>query len=230
MAKKYFRITLSNQNSNNMKKIKILKWSLVFGLIFSISFMLIANYKVVKKSEGKIYSTIEDIPKNRVGLLLGTSKLLKSGKTNYYFEYRIQATVLLFKAGKIEYVLISGDNGRTNYNEPQDMKDELMRRGVPESKIFLDYAGFRTFDSVYRAKEIFGQTSFTVISQEFHNQRAIYTANALNINAIGFNAQDVNAYGGFKTQVREKFARVKVILDLMFNKKPKFLGEKIHIE
>lgn len=230
MAKKYFRITLSNQNSNNMKKIKILKWSLVFGLIFSISFMLIANYKVVKKSEGKIYSTIEDIPKNRVGLLLGTSKLLKSGKTNYYFEYRIQATVLLFKAGKIEYVLISGDNGRTNYNEPQDMKDELMRRGVPESKIFLDYAGFRTFDSVYRAKEIFGQTSFTVISQEFHNQRAIYTANALNINAIGFNAQDVNAYGGFKTQVREKFARVKVILDLMFNKKPKFLGEKIHIQ
>lgn len=213
-----------------MKKKKILKWTVIIGLIFSIFFLFIANRKVNKASEGKIYTSTNTIPKNRVGLLLGTSKLLKSGKMNYYFEYRIRATVSLYQAGKIEYILISGDNSRIEYNEPQDMKDELVRRGIPENKIFLDYAGFRTFDSIYRAKEIFGQTSFTIISQKFHNQRAIYTANALGIKAIAFNAKDVNAYGGFKTQVREKFARVKVILDLMFNKKPKFLGEKIIIE
>ena len=213
-----------------MKKTKIVAWTLIGGLILSILFILIANYKVNKASEGNIYSTTDTIPKNRVGLLLGTSKQLKSGRLNMYFEYRILASVSLFEAGKIEYILISGDNSRKDYNEPQDMKDELVKRGIPENKIFLDYAGFRTFDSVYRAKEIFGQTNFTVISQEFHNQRAIYTANALDIKAIAFNAQDVNAYGGFKTQVREKFARVKAVLDLMFNKKPKFLGEKIRIE
>ena len=213
-----------------MKKKKILKWTVIIGLIFSISFLLIANRKINKTSEGKIYTSTDSIPKNRVGLLLGTSKLLKSGKMNYYFEYRIVATVSLYQTGKIEYILISGNNSRADYNEPQDMKEELIRRGIPENKIFLDYAGFRTFDSIYRAKEIFGQTSFTIISQKFHNQRAIYTANSLGIKAIAFNAQDVKAYGGFKTQVREKFARVKVILDFMFNKKPKFLGEKIIIE
>ena len=79
-------------------------------------------------------------------------------------------------------------------------------------------------------KEIFGQNSFTIISQEFHNQRAVYIANALNMNAIGYNAKDVNVYNGFKTKIREKFARVKVFVDFIFDKKPKFLGEKICIK
>ena len=149
---------------------------------------------------------------------------------NLYFKYRIDATVSLFKSGKINFVLISGDNSSADYNEPEDMKQELMKRGIPAEKIVLDFAGFRTFDSVYRANEIFGQASFTIISQEFHNQRALYIANSLDLNAVAFNAKDVTDYNGFKTKIREKFARVKVLLDILFNKKPKFLGEKINIE
>jgi SanA protein len=110
------------------------------------------------------------------------------------------------------------------------MKDELIKRGIPENKIYLDYAGFRTYDSVYRMKEIFGQNRFTIISQGFHNQRAVYIASALHLDAVGFNAKDVNAYNGFKTKVREKLARVKVIIDFALKTKPKFLGEKIIIE
>lgn len=116
------------------------------------------------------YSNTESIPYNKVGLLLGTSKYLKSGRLNLYFEYRILATETLYKSGKIEYVVIIGDNSIKEYNEPQDVKEELIKNGIPENKIFLNFAGFRTFDSVYRMKEIFGQSNFTVISQKFHTQ------------------------------------------------------------
>lgn len=213
-----------------MRKKKILKWTVISGLIISLLFTLIANYRINHTTESQIYTNTELIPHNKVGLLLGTSKYLKSGKSNLFFEYRILATESLYKSGKIENVVISGDNSRKEYNEPQDMKDELIKKGIPENRIYLDYAGFRTFDSVYRVKEIFGQTSFTIISQEFHNQRAIYIANQLQLNTVGFNSKDVDAYNGFKTKLREKFARVKVMLDLLFGKKPKFLGEKIMIE
>ncbi|HNX59593.1 MAG TPA: ElyC/SanA/YdcF family protein, partial [Spirochaetota bacterium] len=108
-------------------------------------------------------------------------------------------------------------------------KDELLSAGIPESRIFLDYAGFRTYDSIYRMDKIFGQKSFTVISQRFHNQRAVYIARSLGLRASGFNAADVDAYYGFRTNVREKFARVKVFIDFATGKKPKFLGEPIEI-
>lgn len=213
-----------------MKRKKIIFGILISGLIISFLFILISNNLVNSKSKDLIYSKVELIPYNKVGLLLGTSKYLKSGRLNLYFYFRILATESLYKSRKIDYVVISGDNSRKEYNEPQDMKEELVKRGIPENKIFLDFAGFRTFDSVYRMKEIFGQSSFTVISQKFHNQRAIYIANSLHMNAVGFNAKDVDVYNGYKTKLREKFARVKMMLDLFFETKPKFLGEKILIE
>jgi SanA protein len=212
-----------------MKK-KILKWIIISGIVLPLIFILFANIRINRLTEKQIFNSTVSIPENKVGLLLGTSKYLRSGRLNQYFENRITATETLFKAGKIRNVVVSGDNSHKDYNEPLEMKNELILRGVPENRIYLDYAGFRTFDSVYRMKEIFGQTSFTIISQEFHNQRAIYIANCLQMNVIGYNAKDVDAYNGFKTQLREKFARVKVFIDFMFNKKPKFLGEKIAID
>jgi SanA protein len=125
--------------------------------------------------------------------------------------------------------VISGDNGRQGYNEPQEMKEELVKLGVPPDKIYLDYAGFRTYDSVCRLRDIFGQRSFTVISQEFHNRRAVFIAHSLGLKAVGFNAKDVDAYMGFKTQAREKLARVKMFVDLLIHTKPKYLGSKIEI-
>jgi len=209
---------------------KVYKPTIAIFILLSLISILWANSTINKQTENKIYSETDSIPKNNVGLLLGTSKFLRNGKLNQYFENRISATVKLYKVGKIKNIIISGDNSKKSYNEPEDMKNELIKRGIPETQIYLDFAGFRTYDSVYRMKEIFGQNKFTIISQKFHNQRAVYIANSLKLKAVGFNAKDVNAYSGFKTNIREKFARVKVFIDLIFDKKPKFLGDKIKIE
>ncbi len=192
--------------------------------------VLIIDTYVSSSSSDKIYKETNKIPHKRVGLLLGTSKFLSNHQINLYYKYRIEAAAELFKAGKIEFILISGDNGSKNYNEPKLMKEDLMNKGIPEEKIYLDYAGFRTLDSVLRAKKVFGQNSFTIISQEFHNERAVFLAKSFQINAIAFNAKDVSINDGLKTQLREKLARSKMILDLIFNVEPKYLGKKIVIE
>jgi len=213
----------------NMKKkiIKILKWAFVTGLTTSVMLLIVMDHRINRQTKGSIFESVEVIPANKVGLLLGTSKLLKIGKRESFFSNRITAAVELFDAGKIEIIVVNGDNSRKYYNEPQDMKQELIERGIPENKIYLDYAGFRTYDSMYRMRKIFGQRKFTIISQKFHNQKAIYIANSLGLNTIGYNAKNVDAYGGFKTKIRERFAREKVLIDLTTNKKPNFFGEKL---
>ncbi len=198
--------------------------------IFSLFILLVeSNYLVKSDAENLTFDKIENVPDNQIGLLLGTSKLLSNGYSNYYFKYRIDATVELFKNNKIKYLIISGDNSREEYDEPTDMKNELIKQGIDSTKIYLDYAGFRTFDSVVRAKEIFGQNSLLIISQKFHNERAIYIAHKLKMKAIGFNAKNVSKYFGIKTVIREYFARVKVIIDFIIGVNPKFLGEKVQI-
>ncbi|MBC8594504.1 YdcF family protein [Oscillospiraceae bacterium N12] len=207
-----------------------IKWAVPTGFILIAAIIVAANYVVEYNTEEFVYKDLTAIPYNKAGLLLGTSKTLKSGLPNQYFLNRIGAAIALFESGKIDVIVISGDNSTEGYNEPEDMKTELLKRGIPENKIHLDYAGFRTLDSVIRMGQIFGQTRFTVISQDFHNRRAIYIAHAKGFEAVGYNAKDVDAYSGFKTQVREKLARVKVFLDLFTNKDPKFLREKVVIE
>lgn len=204
-----------------MKKLKI-----ALLIIVVISIGVVSTYHWMSfKTRYQVYDSVNAIPKNKVGLLLGTGKYAASGNINLFYKYRIDAVVKLYKAGKIEYILVSGDNSRKDYDEPTDFKKDLIAKGIPEDKIFLDYAGFRTLDSVVRAKEIFGQTSITIISQKFHNQRAIYIAKQYSINAVGFNAKDV-----YNSHFREYLARSKASLDLVFNVQPKFLGEKIVIK
>ncbi|MEM8525096.1 MAG: ElyC/SanA/YdcF family protein [Bacteroidota bacterium] len=181
-------------------------------------------------AKDRLYEEADNVPKHLVGLLLGTSKQLADGRTNLYYAYRLQAAAELYKAGKIEFILASGDNSVKTYDEPTDMKADLIAQGVPESKIFLDYAGFRTLDSVVRAKAIFGQTEFVAISQAFHNERAIFIAKWKGINAVGYNAKDIGGRVGLKIHLREALARVKMMLDLIFGKEPKFYGEPIEIE
>lgn len=212
---------------------KILKSKMLKGLILiflAIILILFIIDKVVSfKSENYIYNQIQNIPYNRVGLLLGTSKKLNNGWNNLYFSYRIQAAKQLYDSGKVHIFVVSGDNSRKEYNEAQDMKDDLIALGIPSDSIYLDFAGFRTLDSVVRMKEIFGQNKFTIISQKFHNERAILIARHYNMDVVGYNAKDVNSYYGFKTMAREKLARVKVFLDFLTGKKPKYLGDKIQI-
>jgi SanA protein len=212
------------------KIFKKLFWGflLLAGLLIGV--ILLVNWRINRFAKPFLYDDIAQVPENEVGLVLGTSKRLADGRKNLYFQYRIEAAVKLYKAGKIKYVLVSGDNAQMSYNEPRDMKKSLVKRGIPEEVIYLDFAGFRTFDSVVRAKKIFGQNHITIISQKFHNQRALYIASQNGMQAIGFNARDVNLQNGFKTMVREKFARIKVFLDLyIFNTQPKFLGDKVFI-
>jgi SanA protein len=195
-----------------------------------VMMVLLSNLVIEYSARGKTYSDISTIPKNKVGLVLGTSKKLSSGHANPYYANRINATITLYTAGKIDFVLVSGDNGSRYYNEPTTFKKDLVSGGIPEEKIFLDYAGFRTLDSMVRAKAIFGLDSVTVISQKFHNKRAIYIARKKGLEAIGYNARDISGQPGQKVKFREYFARVKVFVDLLLNTQPKFFGEKVEIE
>ena len=216
----------------NMKRKKILIYILLIvflSLAIACFFVWFANNRIVSATESYIYDNVEDISYNKVGLLLGTSKNLRNGQANPFFEKRIEATAKLYKSGKIKYIVASGDNSKEHYNEPQQMKDDLVALGIPDSVIYLDYAGFRTLDSVVRMEKIFGQKQFTVISQKFHNERAIYIAQYCGLVATGYNAEDVGGKNGQKVAFREKFARVKVFVDFLTGKKPKFLGEKVLI-
>lgn len=201
---------------------------LIFGVL-SLLFTAFANYKIENSTEEFVTDKLEILPKTKVAVVLGTAPNLVSGYQNYYFTYRIEAAIKLYQLGKVTHFILSGDHGRKNYNEPEAMKQALIKNGVPENVIYLDYAGFRTLDSMIRAKEIFGQNEFIVVSQEFHNQRAVYIARQNGINAYGYNAKDVNKHAGLKTNIREYFARTKVFIDSFFGIQPKFLGEKIEI-
>jgi SanA protein len=225
-------IDLSNERKKSRfnKIVKIIQ--LTFFIIIMVFTIIITycNVHLEKVTDEFVYDNTELIPANKVGLIMGTSKTIGGGIENLYFKYRIDAAVELYKAGKIKYIIVSGDNRSIYYNEPMNMKKELMKRGIPELVIYLDYAGFRTFDSVIRGKEIFGQSSFTIISQEFQNKRAIFIARHFGINAIGYNAKDVDSYASFKTKTREILARVKVYTDIYItNTQPKFLGYKINV-
>ncbi len=208
---------------------KILKIGLVFGILSLIG-IFGADRLVETTASDKVFNSTKEIPYNKVGLFLGTGKILSNGRINLYYKYRIEAAARLFKAGKVDFILVSGDNSTKDYDEPSTIKEDLIKKGIPPDRIYLDYAGFRTLDSVVRCREIFGQSSITIISQQFHNERAIYIAKSKNIDAVGFNAKDVDVHYGFKTRLRERLARVKMVLDLIFGKKPKFLGDKIEIK
>lgn len=199
-------------------------WKIVGGLSLWLLLVTIAcNVQVNRKTAKALYDDLNLVPACQVGLLLGTNPYLKNGLPNKYFLYRIEAAVQLYQAKKIQYILVSGDNHRNDYNEPEEMKKALIKKGIPESSILMDYAGFRTLDSVVRAKTVFGKERFMIISQRFHNERALYLAQYNHIEAVGFNAQDVTAYYGLKTRVREYLARLKLFIDLWFEVNPKFL-------
>lgn len=213
-----------------MKNIKFIVTLLVLPLVLLL--ILVGVYFYVELStKSDRYTDVNNIPYRKVALVLGTNPLNKSGRINYYFKYRIDACEELYKAGKVSKILVSGDNHTKTYDEPQAMKDSLMARGIPECDIVLDYAGFRTLDSVIRSKEVFCQENITVVSQGFHNARALCLARCNGIDAVAYDARDIKISVTYFTfgVARESLARVKMLIDLLFNKQPKFLGEKIEI-
>ena len=190
----------------------------------------LSDYWVETQATHWLYDRVEDLPEADVALVLGCDKTLSSSRSNLYFQYRIEAAAESFTKGKCRYLIVSGDNSIHSYNELHLMKEALILRGVPGDRIVCDYAGLRTLDSVIRANKIFGQRAILVISQQFHNERAIYIARQSGMEMIGLNAEDVSKHRGIRTKAREKFARVKTLLDVhLFNTQPRHLGDPIKI-
>ncbi|MFN0197383.1 MAG: vancomycin high temperature exclusion protein [Planctomycetaceae bacterium] len=208
--------------------LRLTKKRVIIGLASGLCLTLAAIMLIdrhVSTFSSDVTNDVEQIPSNKVGLLLGTSKYAY-GRHNLYFTYRVKAAAELYLANKVDCILVSGDNSTHDYNEPQDMKDALIASGVPETDIYLDYAGFSTLDSVVRAKEVFHVDALTIISQKFHCERAIYLAKSKGIDAVGFNAKDFHGPLALRVKLREYLARVKAFIDLnVLDSQPKFLGD-----
>jgi SanA protein len=198
-------------------------------LALATTVLVLGSHSIIKnQTQQAIFQTTENLPANKTALVLGTSPWSRTGQPNLYFKYRMEAAEKLWKSGKINYLVLSGDNKRHEYNEPLEMKKALMSRGIPDSVLYLDYAGFRTFDSVIRMKAIFGQTNFTIISQQFHVERALFIASKNGLNSVGFASREVPNKYSVRTQIREYGARFKTMLDIyLLNTKPRFLGDPV---
>lgn len=208
----------------------LIKLFLLALLVLAVGVFALCQLYVSYAGAGKIFASADAIPARAVGLVLGTSEHLAGGAPNPYFKNRIEAAAELFKKGKVRHLIVSGDNRAHNYNEPADMRKALVARGVPDRAITSDFAGLRTFDSVVRAKEVFGVEKLTIISQRAHDERALLIARHYDIDAIAFAAKDVPLRDAVRTHIREWLARGKVVLDLyILNTQPKHLGPKIRL-
>ena len=203
---------------------------MAIGIVFVAVVIGVCNWIVIRSAKGRTYDEIDAVPYHKVGVVLGTVPYLPNGRENFYFNSRMKAAADLYFAHKISYILASGDNHRRNYNEPESMRKALLALGVPDSAIVLDYAGFRTFDSMIRAKKVFGQDSFVVISQHWHNERAIFIARHHDMDVVGYDAKDAIVRKAYlKIFVREVLAKVKAVYDVCVGKQPKYLGEPVII-
>lgn len=202
------------------KLIIICAWAIGIIAVVSLALMLACNQIVVNHAEGKVFSDIDSIKYNKVGLLLGTTPQARITKVkNYFFIYRLDAAEQLYRVKKIDLILISGDeNSLDGVNEPMCMRDSLVERGIPASAIIMDGKGYRTINSIINANKVYGMKSITIISQKFHNERAIYQAEHLGLdieNIQAYNAKMPNSRRAYITTIREYFARVKMFLDLI---------------
>lgn len=201
----------------------------IAGVLIAGMLVFLANCWVLFTVKSNVFESVNDLTYSDVALVLGTSRSVNGVDENPFFTHRINAAAELFFQGKVKHILVSGDNSSMRYNEPRDMRNALIKLGVPDTCITMDFAGLRTLDSVVRSNKIFQQKRITVVSQEFHNYRALFIANHYGIDAIAYNAEYPSEVT-CKTVLREYLARPKAILDLYFLKtQPKFLGEKVNI-
>ena len=197
------------------------KFILLSIIITGISLTLIAFCDIIVSwnASGRTYKDVSCISHRKVGLILGTSPISTwNGRRNYYFDHRIKAGVELYKAGKVDWLVVSGGdyrNSENGYDEPVAMRDSLMKQGVDSTHIILDYDGTRTLNSIAKMRDVYCQDSIIIISQKYHNERALYQAKHLGIDAIGFNAKTPGRHTSWcRNRVREVFARVKLFIDI----------------
>ena len=197
--------------------------ALLYAIFALIILCLLVDRGVSFYVRDKIFTNIDELPHRAYALVLGTSKYIIGGKPNSYYEYRLAAAKELIDHQKVNYLLLSGDNRTVQYNEPRAMFRDLQKMGISEASMFRDFAGFRTLDSIIRADKIFQVQAFTIVSQKFHCERALLIAKAHDIDALCFVAKQPEL--PLSTRIREVFARIKAVLDLILGVEPYFLGE-----
>ncbi|WP_418123605.1 SanA/YdcF family protein [Chryseobacterium sp. PTM-20240506] len=198
----------------------------IFNLILTsieigILVICLANAWVFALTNGRTYTKISKIPPREVALVLGTSPKMRSGLSNPYFTKRMDATALLYHHGKIRKIIVSGEKSK-GYNEPAAMKNYLVyQEGVPEEIIIEDPKGFNTYKSILRCKDVYKKNNVIIVSQGFHNLRALFFARNNNMNALGFDAQDVNKPESYyRNQFREIFARMIAVVYFLLGISP----------
>ncbi len=202
--------------------------ALLLGLALPPIFVALTNAWVVASTQGRVFSQLAGVPANAVGLVLGTAKYLPAGGINPYFQNRMQAAADLYHAGKIKHLILSGSNQTPAYDEPTEMRRSLRELGVPDAAMTADYAGRRTLDSVVRARDIFGQSRLTVISDRFHVYRALFLCDQYGIAAVAYGAPNLPWSASARTRLREYGARCKAVLDVyLLGTQPRFRGAPI---
>jgi len=192
--------------------------------------MAAANWWLLRGARGRVFTTAESAPANEVAVVLGTSPTIGQRWVNPFFAGRMDAAATLYHAGKVKHLLVSGDNGRKTYDEPTAMRDALVQRGVPAMAITLDYAGFRTLDTMARAQSVFGLRRCTVVTDDFHLARSLFLAEAHGLDAVGCQSAPVRWEWSKKTRFREIASRTVAWLDVcVLRTKPKFYGPPVEI-
>ena len=214
---------------NLWQKLRVLKHALLFCLALLTCMllgMLLIDTTISFQGSDRVFQNIDDLPERDVALVLGTSKYI-GRQLNPFYQYRIDAAIKLHQLKRVKNFLLSGDNAHRSYNEPWTMKRDLLKAGIEDKNITLDYAGFRTLDSIVRAKEVFEANHFVIISQKFHCERALFIANHYDIDSVCLAVPSPEGLANLKIRMREILARTKAVLDLyVLNVQPKFLGPK----
>jgi vancomycin permeability regulator SanA len=209
------------------KFFKKMSYVLLAAFAAGLIFVSLVNFTVKETGEGMIYS-VETAAQKQLALVLG-AKVHENGRLSDMFRDRVETAISLYEAGKVGKILVSGDHGQENYDEVNAAKDYLLDRGVAGEDIFLDHAGFDTYDSIYRARDVFQAKSVIIVTQAYHMPRALYIAEKLGVDAAGVSA-DLTQYGGQEARdFREKFAVVKAWLDVVLRSEPTYLGEPVPI-
>jgi SanA protein len=185
-------------------------------------------YSMGRAARGRIFRDASEAPRRDVALVLG-ARVFRDGRLSDMLADRVRAAVQLHEAGKVGKLIMSGDNSRREYDEPTAMRQLALKLGVPPDDVVRDFAGFRTLDSLYRARDLWGAQSVIVVSQEFHLPRSLFLADRLGVDAVAMSA-DLREYGPMssrRAKVREFLARTGAWVDMVILRtKPKFLGQK----
>ena len=202
---------------------------LVSAAVLLAAAVLVPNFIVVNKTKSNIVSLEEAAKLSDIDCAVILGAGVRDGKPTPMLRDRLLTGIELYKSGTVKKLIMSGDHGSDDYDEVNIMKSFAVDSGVPDSDIFMDHAGFSTYETIYRAKEIFEADNIIIVSQKYHLYRALYIAEKLGVKAVGISA-DLRTYSGqAKRDLREILARDKDFFNCIFKPEPTYLGEKIPV-